>query len=100
MGDNCLSQVLGVTRHREFPVLLDDSCNPRMGWDQCTDPVAAAFHPFVKPVSYRECLDTSESVTPVATRGASDHDEPVAKPQEPSFLQSVKMIGAKIRQLP
>lgn len=54
--DQCLWKVLKAKRVNEFKVLLEDHCAPPPGWDACTDPVVAAFHPFKLKSKYLTCL--------------------------------------------
>merc|ERR1740121_924791 len=54
--DQCLDKVLGVKRDNDFRLLLEDHCEPPSGWDDCTDDVAVAFHPFKNVSSWNKCL--------------------------------------------
>lgn len=54
--DQCLDKVLKVKRDNDFRLLLEDHCEPPPNWDDCTDEIAVAFHPFKNVSSWNKCL--------------------------------------------
>jgi hypothetical protein len=60
--DQCLSKVLNVTRGFERALLQEERCDPPPGWQACTAPGIAAFHPFKTVQGYRDCLDSANAV--------------------------------------
>jgi len=56
--DQCLDKVLGVKRDNDFRQLLEDHCEPPPGWDDCTDELVVAFHPFKNVTAWNKCLTT------------------------------------------
>jgi hypothetical protein len=52
--DQCL-QILRVRRDYEPLLLMEDHCDPPIGWDSCTSQGVAAFHPFKDIQEYRAC---------------------------------------------
>lgn len=53
--DQCL-QVLGVDRHNEYGLLLEDQCSPPVDWQSCRNATVAGFHPFKSLEQYQGCV--------------------------------------------
>jgi len=46
--DQCLWKVLGVKRVSNSNLLVEDHCEPPVGWQACTDTEKVVFHPSVR----------------------------------------------------
>mmetsp|Transcript_119595 Transcript_119595/g.238229 ORF Transcript_119595/g.238229 Transcript_119595/m.238229 type:complete len:531 (-) Transcript_119595:32-1624(-) len=59
--DQCLWKVLKISRVLEPALLVEDHCEPPLGWQDCQDPGKVAFHPFKDRDGYRECMNNAEA---------------------------------------
>jgi len=57
--DQCLWKVLGVHRLSSYSLLVEDHCDPPLGWESCADQSTVAFHPFKSKAGYSLCLEGS-----------------------------------------
>jgi len=60
--DQCLWKVLKSRREDDFRILMEDHCAPPPGWNACTDPTVAAFHPFKSQDGYLQCLHSAWAI--------------------------------------
>lgn len=61
--DQCLKQVLNVSRINVYTLLIEEHCDPKEDWDSCLDPMGVSFHPFKKANAYKECLSNALNVS-------------------------------------
>jgi hypothetical protein len=55
--DQCLWHVLKVKRDDAFSLLVEDHCDPPVGWQSCEDQQFVAYHPFKNISGYKQCLE-------------------------------------------
>jgi len=59
--DQCLWQVLNVSREDDDALLVEDHCDPPAGWESCENSTFIAYHPFKESSSYEACWENSQS---------------------------------------
>lgn len=63
--DQCLEKVLRVQRDDDWSLLVEDHCDPPMGWQSCLDVTKAAFHPFKDEDEWRRCMTDAGGFHPL-----------------------------------
>lgn len=61
-SDQCLYQFTDAKRVFEPRLLLEDHCDPKPGWRDCSDSEVVAFHPFKKPEEYQTCFERASGM--------------------------------------
>lgn len=68
--DQCLWKVLQVRRKFAPLLLVEDHCDPPLGWEKCDDGLVASLHPFKDVAEYRRCMRNSEAAASNAAHSA------------------------------